>query len=72
MKRQLESIRNLAKAKIKLSHDANKRQKRIIPIKSSTKMVLNPHDQVWIPIHFHHALKNANYNFKPRSNKCEV
>ena len=72
MHKQIESIRNLARTKIKVSHDANKRQKRTIPIKSKERITINPHDSAYIPVHINKALTKANYVFKPSTDKFEA
>ena len=71
MIRQIESIQNLAKSKIKLSHDANARCKRQLCIKSSTKLVLKPHETSLIPIHSQTSLSKANFMFTPQINEHE-
>ena len=72
MIKQLESIRDLAKCRIRISHNANISQKRTICIKSANVLSIQPHETAIIPIKSHVALNQANFIFTPSVIKPEL
>jgi len=72
MNKQIESIKNMANSKIKISHNANKSQKRILCIKSAKVLTIQPHETEIIFIKSHTALNQANFIFTPSAEKPDI
>ena len=64
MKRQIDSIRSLAKTRIKISNKASKLKRRIIHIESSKAIKLAPYESTAIPIKVNPELKHSDFLFK--------